>query len=380
MAAQDMRTGADADAPEGAVPLVASVYASFPCRPTSGGAKIVPDAVVDLGKAGPIVLFWQCSAFTATPDRGLKAEPLVNELMDPSLATAAFVNPAGTHVPLLRRRVPHDTMPEGQSTFGIIAGDGVHTDPNDSVNMAALDVSDISARPKVKLSAFGAAASSALYTEQTFVADGHPMLVSVAATAWSKQAGQHIGAQLQLDNQPDANFQVFANVTSQHMSLVGGDRVRTVAPGRHTLRLIPHAQTTIDANDMWSISVIEFPVPGIVTQLLGNDPCKEQPGGGVMASAPYTSKGGTQMICLWVSAYARQAGKMMSAAVQVDGNPVGRLQIFPAIAGSHMLMCGGDIVPGSIPAGQHSIEVIAGDNTVTDVNDRISLTILEVFR
>ena len=384
MTTQDVRTGAHAgagaDPADVAAPLVASVYANYPCLPSSGGAKIVPDAVVDLGKAGPVVLFWQCSAFTATPDRGMKASPLVNQLMDTSLETAAFVNPAGTHVPLLRRRVPHDTMPEGQSMFGIVASGGVHTNPDDTVNMAALNVSDIPARPKVKLSAFGLAASSSLYTDQTFVADGHPMIVSVAATAWSKQAGQHIGAQLLIDNQPNANFQVFANVTSQHMSLVGGDRVRTLAPGQHTLRLLPHASATIDANDVWSISVIEFPVPATVTQLLGNDPCKEQPGGGVIASAPYTSKGGTQMICLWVSAYARQAQQTMSARVQVDGNPVGRAQIFPAIAGSHMLLCGGDIVPGSIPAGQHTIDVVAGDNTMTNADDRISLTILEVFR
>lgn len=363
-----------------ASPLVASVYANYPCLPRSGGAKIVPDAVVDLGKAGPIVLFWQCSAFTATPDRGMKAAPLVNGLMDTSLETAAFVTLASTHVPLLRRRVPFNSMPEGQTMLSVVASGGVHTDPNDTVTMAALDVSDLPARPKVKLSAFGLAANSGLYTDQTFVADGHPLLVSVAATGWSKQAGQHIGAQLLVDNQPNANFQVFANVTGQHMSLVGGDRVRSLPAGTHTLRLLPHASTTIDTNDLWSITVIEFPAPSTVTQLLGDDPCKEQPGGGVIASAPYTSKGGTQMICLWVSAYAGKAQQMMSASVQVDGNRVGGLQIFPAIAGSHMLLCGGDIVPGSIPAGQHTIEVVAGGNTVTDANDRVSLTVLEVFR
>ena len=156
--------------------------------------------------------------------------------------------------------------------------------------------------------------------------------------------------------------------------------MRTLAPGTHTLRLLPHANSTIDTNDVWSMTVIEFPVPATVAQLFGNDPCKEQPGGGVMASAPYSSKGGTQMICLWVSAYARQAEQTMSARVRVDGNPVGSLQIFPAIAGAHMLLCGGDIVPGSIPAGQHTIDVVAGDNTMTNVDDRISLTILEVFR
>jgi hypothetical protein len=384
MTVQDVRTGADASADAGsadvAAPLVASVYANYPCRSTSGGAKIVPDAVVDLGKPGPIVLFWQCSAFTDTPNRGMKAVPLVNELVDTSLETAVFVSATSTHVPLLRRRAPNDTMPEGQSMFGIVTSGGVHTDPNDIVNMAALNVSDMSARPKVKLSAVGLAASSGLYTEQTFVADGHPMLVSVAATASSKQAGRHIGAQLLIDNNPDANFQVFANVTGQHMSLVGGDRVRSLPQGRHTLRLLPHANTTIDTNDLWSLSVIEFPAPATVAELFANAFCKEQSGGGVIASAPYTSKGGTQMICLWVSAYARQAQQTMSATVQVDGNPVGSLQIFPAIAGSHMLLCGGDIVPGSIPAGQHTIEVVAGGNTVTDANDRVSLTVFEVLR
>jgi len=372
MVMQDERVGGS--------PLVASVYANYPCLPRTGGAKIVPDAVVDLGKAGPIVLFWQCSAFVATADRGMKAVPLINELADSSLEIAAFVNPASTHVPLLRRRVPFNSMPAGQSMFSIIATGGVHTDPNDSVNMAALDISDLPARPKVKLSAFGLAANSGLYTDQTFVADGHPLLVSVSATGWSKQAGQQIGAQLLIDNQPNANFQVFANLTGQHMSLVGGDRVRSLPAGTHTLRLLPHASTTIDTNDVWSMTVIEFPPPYTLTQLLGNDPCKQQPGGGVLASAPYTSKGGTQLICAWVSASATQAGRMISASVQISGNPVGTLQIMPAVAGSHMLLCGGDMVPGSIPAGQWTIDIVADANTVTDANDRVSLAIIEVFR
>ena len=364
-----------------ASPLIAGVYSNYPCVPRSGGGKIVPDAVVDLGKPGPIALFYQCSAFTKAANQGMKVEPLVNEQGDPSRGTAVFVNPANTHVPLLRRRVsPVYPLPEGQSTFNVLGNSGVNTDPNDSVTMAAVDISEISPTPKVTLQEIGLAANSGLYTEQVFVSSGHPQLISVSATAWSQKAGQHIGAQLLIDNQPNANYQVFANVTSQHMSLVGGDRVRSLPQGQHTLRLLPHASATIDSNDVWSITVMEFPSPSTLTQLLGNDNCKEQPGGGVIASAPYTSKGGTQLICLWVSAYAKQARRMISATVQVDDNPVGSVQIYPAIASSHMLLCGGDIAPGSIPAGQHTIQVIADDNTVTDVNDRISLTVLEVFR
>ncbi len=138
--------------------------------------------------------------------------------------------------------------------------------------------------------------------------------------------------------------------------------------------------TTIDSNDLWALTVLELPPPTIATQLKGNDECATRQGGGVIASAPFTSQGGTQLICLWVSAYSHQPNQLLTATVLIDGNPVGRAQIFANPAETHMLLCGGDIVPGGIPPGTHTIQVVAGANTITDFNDRISPTVLEVFR
>jgi hypothetical protein len=44
------------------------------------------------------------------------------------------------------------------------------------------------------------------------------------------------------------------------------------------------------------------------------------------------------------------------------------------------LLCGGEIYPGDIPKGTHTLNVIADKGTVTDENDRVSLTVIEVFR
>jgi hypothetical protein len=86
-----------------------------------------------------------------------------------------------------------------------------------------------------------------------------------------------------------------------------------------------------------------------------------------------------QLICLWLSGWSAKSSQMLQARVLVDDNPVGRLQIFANQPEVHMLLCGGDIAPGSIPPGQHTIQVVAGSTLVTDQNDRCSLTVLEVF-
>jgi len=360
--------------------LVASVYANYPCHAPDNEQRIVPDTIVDLGLPGPVMMFWQCSAWSQAGNQGLKAEPLVNKQVDSTLGTAGYVNPAATHMALLRRRARVQPLPEGESMFSVVAARGVTTDKNDTVNMAMLDISDIGVPPLVRLATFGFASSPSLYTQQNFSCSGGPLLISVSATASSKTPSQMLGALLQLDGNPNANFQVWANPAGSHMGLVGGDRVRAADAKTHALHLTPHTGTTIDSNDLWALTVLELPPPTIATQLKGNDQCATQQGGGVIASAPFTSQGGTQLICLWVSAYSHKANQTISATVLIDGNPVGQAQIFANPADTHMLLCGGDIVPGSIPPGPHTIQVVAGPNTITDVNDRISLTVLEVFR
>ncbi|HXA27415.1 MAG TPA: hypothetical protein VN193_01590 [Candidatus Angelobacter sp.] len=362
--------------------LVIGVYNNLPCLAQSGGAKMVYDAIVNFGLPGPAVMFWQASAWTQSAPAGLKAQPLINGQPDQTLGTAAFLNASAIHGALLRRRALMQPLPQGESMVSVVAANGVITDRNDTVNMAVLDISDISTPPQVRLSQWGTAVgSNNLYTTQSFISGGGPLLVSLAATAWSKPANNMIGGLLYLDNQPIAYAQIWANQPNSHICLVGGDRVLNVGAGGHTLKFLADTQSTIDTNDVWSLSVIEMAPggPSKATQLLNNNACQAQSGGGLVASAPYQATGGVQMICLWLSGYSAKAGQTLQARVLVDGNPVGTLQIFANQAETHMLLCGGDIASGSMPPGQHTIQVVAGSNLVTDQNDRCSLTVLEVF-
>ncbi len=53
----DAGTAGDAAAAVASSQLVASVYANYPCHPPDREQKIVPDSIVNLGKAGPVVMF-----------------------------------------------------------------------------------------------------------------------------------------------------------------------------------------------------------------------------------------------------------------------------------------------------------------------------------
>lgn len=368
-----------------ASPLVASIYYNRPCRKQEGGQPIVDEAVVDLGNAGPVVLFWHCSGFTRRSEGDyLIAQPIINREVskaDSSLRAEMRIDMPSTHRPLLRRRAYTNTLPQGQSFFGVHSNQAAVTDANDTVHMVALDVSDIGVPPLIRFSRWGQALDYVHYfSEQLFDSDGGPLLVSVATTAYSRKEGQMLGACLWIDDQPKAIIRLFANAALQHMGLVGVDRVIELPAGRHSMRLEPIPGTTIDANDTWSVLVMEMRAPSRAVNLLENATPAAQKGGGEIASVGYESTGGTHLVCLWMSAYTATANRVLDTQILVDDNPVGKLQVHANQAQTHMLLNGGDIAAGSIPKGSRTIKVVAGKDTITDENDRVSLSVIEVFR
>jgi len=368
-----------------ASPLVASIYYNRPCRKQEGGQPIVDEAVVDLGNAGPVVLFWHCTGYTRRSEGDyLIAQPVINRDVsdaDPSLRAEMRIDMPSAHRPLLRRRAYTKDLPQGQSFFGVHANQAAVTDTNDTVHMVALDVSDICVPPLIRFSRWGEALDYGHYfTEQIFDSEGGPLLVSVATTAYSRKENQMLGATLWIDGQPKAVIQVFANPQLQHMGLVGGDRVIQLPKGRHSMRLEPMQGTTIDANDTWSVLVMEMRAPSRAVMLLDNVKATAQKGGGQVASAGYESTGGSHLVCVWMSGYTATANQVLDAQLLVDDNPVGKLQVYANHAQTHMLLNGGDIAAGAIPRGAHTLKVVAGKNTITDENDRVSLTVIEAFR
>jgi len=362
----------------GTGPLVTQVYRNVPCTAQQGGGTIAPLAVIDVGQAGPALLFWQASTWTTAAPTGEKALPLINSQGQAALETACFFNQSSMHLPLVRRRALTESLIQGESLVSAVSS-GV-TDLNDSITMALIDLSDMSAPPQVRLSQLGTATGvSGQYTSQPFSCGGGLLVVSVGATAWTQNADTMTGAVLYLDGEPVAYPQLYANWAALHLPLVGADLVLQVPAGGHTLDLMAMTGTMVDSNDVWSLHVMELQGGTLAQALQIVNQCPAQNGGGVVASVPYYASGsGTQLICAQLSGFATTKDTMLQAQVLVDGVAYGGMQLFANAAELHLPLCGGDVSPGQLPQGQHTIEIVAGSALVTDGNDRVSLTVLEV--
>ena len=362
-------------------PLVSSVFDNDACLAQQGGTWMTPEAVIEAGDGGPAMLFWQVSGFTQSAPGPIKAQPVIAGASDGSVGAACFTNLDAVHTALVRRRaLLQQPLSPGESFVQVAAAIGLASDGNDAVTMALLNLGAMSVPPQVRLSSWGTASgSNGEYCDQPFASNGGPLFIAVAATAWSKTADQQIGAMLYLDGDPIAYPKLFANQAGAHLGLVGTDKVYTASPGGHTLTLMADGQTVCDSNDVWSVMVLEMAGSSTAWQAFDNTPCPSQSGGQVLAGCPYTARGGVQLICVSLSGYSAAPNTMLQAQVLIDGDQVGTLQIFANQAEQHLLLCGGDIAPGSLPAGTHQVQVVAGDGMVTDSNDTISLTVIEVF-
>lgn len=357
-------------------PIVTQVYNNTTCTTQTGAKAIAPLIVVDLANAGPALLFWQASTWTQSAPTGEKAVPVINDLAASLLETAAYFNQSAMHLPLVRRRALTPSLPQGQSMITALST-GI-TDENDSITMALVDVSDMTTPPQVRLSQIGLAQGNGTYTSQPFSTEGNLAVVSVGATAWSSTPNVITSAVLYVDRQQVAEFQVYANQSSLHLPLVGTDLVLQLQAGGHTLELVAAPGTNVDGKDVWSLHVLEMAGQSSATMILGNHPCQSQPGGGTVAKVPFVASGkAIQLITVQMSGFSSKPTTMLQAEVRVDGVRFGTMQVFANPAETHLPLCGGDVTPGQLPAGPHTIEVVAGPSLITDENDRISITVLE---
>ena len=360
--------------------IVSPIYATTPCNVQSGNAAVVPETVIDVA-AGPALLLWQGSAWANTVERAGGMQPAVGN-SDPIDGASCFFNQTPMHLPLLRQRALVSPLPQGESLVGITASNQfTNTDANDSVTAALLAFGSMSAPPQVRLAGSGMAMGGGSYTSQVFDCGGNDVVVSVAATAWAEVPNTLISAVLYLDGDPIAYPMIFANPSGVHMPLNAMDiRLSGLAPGGHQLDLTAGSNTVVDDSDVWSLTVMEMQGISGVTQLFENDVLPEQPGGQPIAKQVYQAGGGEQLILVSMSAWSQTPGRMLSALVLVDNDPVGTLQTYANQAGMHLALTGGDFAPGVLPPGQHAITVVAGPGTVTDENDRLCLAVLELFR
>lgn len=361
--------------------IVSQVYTAQPCLAQTGNQPVVDEAVVDVA-AGPALLLWQGSAWANTAGRLAGMRPAVGSSDDDFYGAACFFNQTAMHLPLLRRRVMVSPLSQGESLVAVTAtNEFTNTDPNDSVTAALLAFGSMSVPPQVRLDAAGMAEGGGGYTAQSFTCDGGDLVVSVACTAWAQQPNTLISAVLYLDGDPVAYPTILANPDSLHMPLNAMDiRLSGVQAGGHQLDLMAGSDTAVDDNDVWSLTVMEMQGESTVTQLFANDVLPDQNGGQPVAKQVYQASGGEQLILVSMSGWSSAGGQMISAQVFVDDDPIGTLKTYANQGAMHLALTGGDFAPGVLPVGQHAITVVAGPDTITDQNDRLTLAVLELFR
>ena len=92
-----------------------------------------------------------------------------------------------------------------------------------------------------------------------YTSGGGTLLVQFSGSAWTATAAQMISATLNLDNVPITSASVFANNAQTHLALVPASVLLPgVKPGVHTFTVTPGNATTVDLNDLFTITVYEY--------------------------------------------------------------------------------------------------------------------------
>jgi hypothetical protein len=100
----------------------------------------------------------------------------------------------------------------------------------------------------------------ALPLSNTLSCSGGTLLIFVSGSGRSTGGGTLIGMNVQIDGVTIDTCTVLANPAATHLAFVPKTIVRTgVAPGSHTIGLIPTAGTTTDLNDNFNVTVTELP-------------------------------------------------------------------------------------------------------------------------
>jgi hypothetical protein len=118
--------------------------------------------------------------------------------------------------------------------------------------------------------------------------------------------------------------------------------------------------------------------PSTVTQIFNNVPALAQQGYDPVAQASVNFSGGDALLGFSGSAWSQTTGQI-SLQVWLDGEPVGgQLSIYANAGAMHMSLGRTWVHCPGVTAGTHQVMVVAGPTTITDQNDRVSLTLWEL--
>ena len=118
--------------------------------------------------------------------------------------------------------------------------------------------------------------------------------------------------------------------------------------------------------------------PSTISQVLNNAPALSQQGDGTVAQATVNFTGGDALLGFSGSAWSQAPGQI-SLEVWLDGEPVGgQLSIYANSGQMHMFLGRTWLHCQGVTAGPHQVMVVAGPTTITDLNDRVSLTLWQL--
>lgn len=118
--------------------------------------------------------------------------------------------------------------------------------------------------------------------------------------------------------------------------------------------------------------------PSAVSQPLNNVALPAQSGDGFVAKASVNFSGGDALLAVSASAWSAQPGPI-SMQVWLDSEPTGATLGTYATNGAMHLSLGRTYVwLKDVPAGQHTVSLETGPTTVTDQNDRASMTLWQL--
>jgi hypothetical protein len=355
------------------VPLVQQTGGGFVAKATAdfdGG-----DALIGFSASA-----WTQGAGPISMELWLDGEPTGGEL-------ALFANRGGSHTALGHLWAwGHDLSP-GQHEIALLAGDTTITDQNDYACVTVWNMSD----GGVVL--FNDDAQCPVGSGQELLRarfglqiDHGVALVSASASGWATTPASLVSGELTFDGDPvdptdPIALQIFANSDAMHLPMVATDFVfAPVSRGQHMVQFLSDGGTATNSSDIAHLTVVEFlgqGAPAVLGQFqnLVTD-TQDGSGGDTIAQMPFTSSGGPLLVRTALSAWTQQVGPL-SVGIQVDGTSMGFAQIFANVTNMHMASVVNDLVVTGIAAGDHTLNLMAEANTITDQNDRVSVLILE---
>lgn len=360
---------------------------NVPLQQQSGGGFVLKQQV-RLNRDGDILIGFSGSAWSAKGSEVISLQLWLDGDVLPAGLLQIYATRSSMHLALGHVWVYVPKVAAGVHTLGVMAGDTTVTDQNDTVSITVWEMGDnlaVRFNETVPASQHGAGAPLVQTAFQTHGTT--PILVSASTTGWGANQGV-LGATVTVDKDTNAsaNLEVFANNANQHLAAVPTDIV--LAPpnrGQHELDIVCEPSTSTDiGNDFVRVNVLEWVDPSqgpTIVQLnppLQNATTNTQHGdGGTIARATFTSSGGPLLVITHLSAWSASTDVQISAGIQIDGFSQGFVSIFANPNQTHMAMVSNPLVVGGVRAGQHTLNLMGELNTITDQNDRVSVTILE---